>query len=405
MVAGSIRPRHKRAREAANIGRDTLNCLMTGTKRRRPQKKIATTLIAVVILMIMLIYEAISGAKLLPDAPSDSADSGSPNSPTSVVADAWYSVYFTDPSGTGATSARGGADEALATAIDNARLSVDMAIYDFDLANVRIALVNAHRRGVTVRIVTDSDNLDEPEIQALKDAGIPVLGDRREGLMHDKFVVIDRMEVWTGSMNFTFNDAYKNNNNLIRVRSSRLAQDYLTEFSEMFTDDEFGPRSPANTPYSTLSVDSSQLEVYFSPDDGTAGHLIDLINAARQSISFLAYSFTADDLASAMLDRAPAGITISGVFEERQYRSNTGTEYDHFRSSGQDVRLDGNPRNMHHKVIIIDGQIVVTGSYNFSASAEKSNDENTLVIHNAEIASLYLSEFQRVLEAAQPLGD
>jgi phosphatidylserine/phosphatidylglycerophosphate/cardiolipin synthase-like enzyme len=404
-MLGSIPLRDVAARDLADIGRDTLNCFMTGTKRRRHQKKIATTLIALAILMIILVYEAISGAELLPDAPSDGGGGGSPNSPTSIVPGGWYSVYFTNPGEAGAASAGGGPDEALADAIDNARLSVDMAIYDFDLGNLRIALVNAHRRGVTVRIVTDSDNLDEPEIQALKDAGIPVLGDRREGLMHDKFVVIDRLEVWTGSMNFTFNDAYKNNNNLIRIRSSRLAQDYLAEFSEMFSDDEFGPGSPANTPYSTLTVDGTQLEVYFSPDDGTAAHLIDLINAAQQSISFLAYSFTADDLASAMLARAPAGVTISGVFEESQYRSNTGTEYDHFRSSGQDVRLDGNPRNMHHKVIIIDRQIVITGSYNFSASAEKSNDENTLVIHNAEIASLYLTEFQHVFEAAQPLGD
>jgi phosphatidylserine/phosphatidylglycerophosphate/cardiolipin synthase-like enzyme len=402
MVAGSIRPKHTRAREAADIGWDTPECYMPGNKRARIQKRIATALIAVVILMIMLVYEAISGAISLPDGPSDGGGSGSPNSPTSVVSEGWYSVYFTDPDRAGVTSTGGGPDTALETAIDNARLSIDMAIYDFDLGNIRNALVNAHRRGATVRIVTDSDNLDEPEMEALKDAGIPVLGDRREGLMHDKFVVIDRWEVWTGSMNFTFNDAYKNNNNLIRVRSSRLAQDYLAEFNEMFRDDEFGPGSPANTPYSALSVDGSQLEVYFSPDDGTAGHLIDLVNSARKSISFLAYSFTADDLASAMLARAPAGVTISGVFEEGQYRSNTGTEYDHFRSSGQDVRLDGNPRNMHHKVIIIDGQIVITGSYNFSASAEKSNDENTLVVHNAEIASLYLSEFRRVFEAAQP---
>ncbi|HZD57931.1 MAG TPA: phospholipase D-like domain-containing protein [Anaerolineales bacterium] len=372
---------------------------MPSTKRRKSQKGIGTTLIALVILMITLVYGAISGVEL---SPGGGGDSETPNAATRVASDGWYSVYFTDPTGSDATSGSGGPDAVLETAIDKARLSVDMAIYDLDLGKIRNALVNAHHRGVTVRMVTDSDNLDEREIQALKDAGIPVLGDRREGLMHDKFAVIDRLEVWTGSMNFTFNDAYKNNNNLIRVRSSRLAQDYLAEFNEMFVDDEFGPRSPANTPYSTLSVDGTQLEVYFSPDDGTATHLIDLVNSARQSISFLAYSFTADDIASAMLARVPVGVTISGVFEESQYRSNTGTEYEHFRSSGQDIRLDGNPRNMHHKVILIDGKTVVTGSYNFSASAENSNDENTLVIHNAEIASLYLSEFQRVFDAAQP---
>jgi phosphatidylserine/phosphatidylglycerophosphate/cardiolipin synthase-like enzyme len=62
-------------------------------------------------------------------------------------------------------------------------------------------LIDAHRRGVTVRLVTESDYIDVPEIQELREAGIPVLGDRREGRMHNKFVVIDRQEVWTGSLN------------------------------------------------------------------------------------------------------------------------------------------------------------------------------------------------------------
>jgi phosphatidylserine/phosphatidylglycerophosphate/cardiolipin synthase-like enzyme len=57
---------------------------------------------------------------------------------------------------------------------------------------------------------------------------------------------------------------------------------------------------------------------------------------------------------------------------------------------------------MHHKVLIIDERIVVTGSYNFSASAEKRNDENTLVIHNPEVAALFLAEYERVYATAQP---
>jgi phosphatidylserine/phosphatidylglycerophosphate/cardiolipin synthase-like enzyme len=56
---------------------------------------------------------------------------------------------------------------------------------------------------------------------------------------------------------------------------------------------------------------------------------------------------------------------------------------------------------MHHKVFIIDGQIVVTGSYNFSRSAEERNDENLLVIHNAAIASLYQDEFDKIYAAGQ----
>jgi len=67
-----------------------------------------------------------------------------------------------------------------------------------------------------------------------------------------------------------------------------------------------------------------------------------------------------------------------------------------------DVHLDGNPGLMHRKVFIIDKQIVVTGSYNFAASAEKNNDENLVVISNPGIAAQYMKEFQQVYAAAQP---
>ncbi len=88
--------------------------------------------------------------------------------------------------------------------------------------------------------------------------------------------------------------------------------------------------------------------------------------------------------------------------ETDQVKSNVGTEYDPFRQAGLDVHEDGNPGLMHHKVFVIDGQIVVTGSYNFTASAEKSNDENLVVIDNPEIAAQFIKEFQRVYAMAQP---
>jgi len=138
-----------------------------------------------------------------------------------------------------------------------------------------------------------------------------------------------------------------------------------------------------------------------SPDDNVAAHLIDLIQRARQSIHFLAFSFTSDDLADAMMERARAGVTVSGIFEEDQVSSNQGDEYNRLLNSGLDVRLDGNPRNMHHKVMIIDEQIVVTGSYNFSSSAEEKNDENVLVIDNPEIARRFEEEFDDQLLKSQ----
>jgi phosphatidylserine/phosphatidylglycerophosphate/cardiolipin synthase-like enzyme len=338
----------------------------------------------------LLIFLVVSLTGCLSQIPSQTAPE------TSGTLSTWYSIYFTDPLDPAAGTYRGGPDEELAAAIEGARLSVDVAIYDLNLWSLRDALLDAHRRGLTVRIVTESDNLDELEIQELLDAGIPLLGDRRESLMHHKFVVIDHLEVWTGSMNFTTSDAYLNDNNLVRIRSSRLADDYTVEFDEMFEDDLFGSSSQANSPYTILTIDGTPVEVYFSPEDGTQERLLTLIQAAESSIHFMVYSFTSDEIAEAILARAQAGVQVRGVLERTQYQSNIGTEYDRMVAAGLDVWLDGNIRNMHHKVMIIDERILVTGSYNFSTNAEERNDENTLIIYDPQIASLYLSEFERI---------
>jgi phosphatidylserine/phosphatidylglycerophosphate/cardiolipin synthase-like enzyme len=290
----------------------------------------------------------------------------------------------------------------LAAAIENAQSSLDVAIYDFDLENISQALVAASQKGVRVRLVAESDNLDEAGIQAVKDAGIPVLGDRHEGLMHHKFLVIDQDEIWTGSMNYSDNDAHKNNNNLIRIRSKELAEDYTIEFEEMFLEDRFGSDKGSNTPHPLVSIEGTAIEVFFSPTDHAGPRLQELLTEAKESIYFLAFSFTSDNLGKAIAQRAKAGVKVAGVMEASQVESNTGTEWQRFQSAGLDVRQDGNPKNMHDKVIIIDGKIVVTGSYNFSANAERSNDENLLVIHDADLAKLYLAEFQKVYDQAAP---
>jgi len=310
-------------------------------------------------------------------------------------------LYFSDPDDPDAGSYRGGPDEALAQAIRNAEFSLDAAIYHLNLWSIRNALIAAHDAGVQVRVVAESDNLDEIEIQELGQAGIEVLGDRRESLMHNKFVVIDGLDVWTGSMNFTVNGAYRNDNNLIHIRSSKLAENYTAEFEEMFVGDMFGDNTIPETPNPSLTIDGVPVETYFSPDDGTADQIIAALQDAEKSVFFLAFSFTSDPIAGTLLERAAAGVTVQGVFEESQYHSNIGTEYDNLLAAGLDVRLDGNQRNMHHKVFIIDGETVITGSYNFSRSAEERNDENTLIIHDPGITARYLEEFERIFEKAQ----
>lgn len=312
----------------------------------------------------------------------------------------WFELYFTDPANPLSAQGTGGVDGPLVKAIDNAKLSIDVAAYSLSLNSVRYALINAHKRGVTVRMVMESTNMDRSDPQELIKAGIPIIGDERQGLMHDKFMVIDKSEVWLGSMNFTDSGAYDDNNNMIRILSTKIAEDYSVEFKEMFEDNKFGPDVVKATPNPIVTLDGTKINIYFSPDDGVLNALVPLLNSAQKSIYFLAYSFTSNDLGAIVREKAKAGLTVEGVMDEEQVKSNQGTEYDPFMQAGLDVRKDGNAGLMHHKVFIIDGKIVAFGSYNFSQSAELNNDENLIVIYNEAIAQEFMKEFQRVWKVA-----
>jgi phosphatidylserine/phosphatidylglycerophosphate/cardiolipin synthase-like enzyme len=308
-------------------------------------------------------------------------------------------VFFTDPNNLFPGDYSGGIDEHLVQAIDAARISVDMAIYSINLWSIRDALISAYQRGIQVRVVMESDNLDDDVPAQLKSAGIKIIGDRREGLMHNKFVIIDKKDVWTGSANMTIGSFYYDNNNLVHLHSTEIAEDYTTEFEEMYIRDMFGSDVVADTPHPQIQLDKVIVEVYFSPDDQVSEQIIRLVNNAQESIYFLAYSFTANNLGDAIIERSKSGVLVEGVMDGGQIDSNTGTEYDPFLIAGVKIFRGDNEGLMHHKVIIIDRKIVITGSYNFSKSAEKINDENIIVIHSQQIAEKYLVEYKTIISS------
>jgi phosphatidylserine/phosphatidylglycerophosphate/cardiolipin synthase-like enzyme len=332
---------------------------------------------------------------------------GSSSTVGETVSGDWIRVYFTNPHYPDDDALHsGGLDEELAAAIAQAENSIDLAAYALDLSLVVDALIDAHQRGVEVRVVVETDNADEDAVIALEQAGVPLIDDQREsGLMHNKFVVIDRVWVWTGSWNMTENGTYRNNNNAVLVASPGLAENYAVEFDEMFNG-EFGPTSTANTPNPRIRIEidaeqkSVEVENYFAPEDMVADHIIARISSAQSRIRFMSFTFTNRAIADAMLERARAGITVQGIIEDRN-AENEYSQYAHLKREIHDVLTDGNPYIMHHKVIIIDDETVILGSYNFTNSADESNDENVLIIHDAEVAALYVEEFGRVYEAAR----
>ncbi|NDJ62458.1 MAG: DUF1669 domain-containing protein, partial [Chloroflexi bacterium] len=277
----------------------------------------------------------------------------------------FWQVFFTAPTGSSDESTyTAGIDTQLAAAIDGATGTIDVAAYELNNERITEALLDAHARGVTVRVVTDDEagvEDEEATISQLSAAGIPVVDDDRSALMHNKFVIIDSTVVWTGSWNFTINGTYRNNNNAIALRSSRAVASFQTEFDEMFTDGEFGPRSSADTPNPSFTQDGTPIRVVFAPEDEVTAVLAEVIGGATSSIRFMAFSFTLDDLRDLIIQRAAAGVEVEGIFDRLGSRRDF-SEMIPFVCAGLSMREDGNPFILHHKVFIIDDDTVLTGS-------------------------------------------
>jgi phosphatidylserine/phosphatidylglycerophosphate/cardiolipin synthase-like enzyme len=284
-----------------------------------------------------------------------------------------------------------------------ARTTIDLASFDLDIPAITDALLSAARRGVAVRLIVDSENLEAPEVSEqtgrLQRAGIAVHFDRREPFMHNKFIVIDGAVAWTGSWNVTDNDTWRNNNNMLRFASRQIAADYANEFQQMFAG-RFGTSKASATPYPGVQLGGAKVEVYFSPQDGVAKYVLQRLAAAKRSIHFMTFSYTEDKISDAMIAKRKAGLAVRGVFES-QNAHGSGADFSRLKQGGVDVLEDGNCYILHHKVIVIDERTVITGSYNFTGSAEKDNDENLVIVDDPNLARLYLDEFERVYAQAQ----
>lgn len=367
--------------------------------RRRPRRRARGTglqLGAALIVLIVAAAACLAAPELFLEPPAVTRTPAP--APEEASAD-WIRLYFTQPELTARLDdPTGGIPDQIAASIAEARATVDIAVYEFNLRPLAEAVLAAHARGVRVRVVTDTDSAGLESFQALQAAGIPLALDGRGGTMHHKFIVLDGAAVWTGSMNFTPSDAYRNNNNVLYLQSTRLAQNYTTEFEEMFVQGAFGPASTANTPHPVVTVDGARVENYFSPDDGAAARIRAALEAAQTSIHFMAFAFTRADFAETLLAKSAAGVEVRGVFETRQIAAGAEQAWRLLTEGGlaDNVRQDGNRYNLHHKVFIVDRAVVVTGSYNFSNNAENNNDENVLILHQPDIAAAYFAEWERV---------
>lgn len=320
------------------------------------------------------------------------------------------SVDHSVSNGTDAIPLFGAVDDTVIAYIDRAQQTLDIAMYNTNSNPVVVAVNAAHDRGVVVRWVAEGSNANYA-LSSL-DPAIPVVY-RTDGLgsgTHDKFFVIDaedaaRATIMSGSCNWTTSSFFEDYNNLVFIQDQALARCYRTEFEEMWGGSgaqpvsalsRFGADKTDNTPH-LFNVGGTLVESWFSPTDGVTAHIAAALNNAQHSLRFALYVLTENSLGDAIVaaNNRP-GVTVVGDVEDIY---TIGSEYAYLLGQGVDVasHLD-EPGSLHHKYAIIDegtmdDPLVITGSHNWTTSAETVNDENTLMIHSEAIANQFYQEW------------
>jgi len=337
---------------------------------------------------------------------------------------------------------------ALKELIDGAHESIDFAIYGMrDQTAIYEALERAKARGVKVRGLVDRE-LDGTNIYSSTDELATMIGDLRSDLhadarlkrredredfdyeppcpqpegfpgplqclaydlgdqclfaahaaredfgdagaiMHNKFFVVDRRHVWTGSTNISDSGTGGYNANLVTVvESPRVAAWYTTEFEQMWRYDKYHSLKE-RSPEMKTSVSNADLEVYFSPQDGPVDAAVrPILQAAEERIDIAVFFLTHKHIAGDLIKAHQRGVKVRIIIDATG-ASNGYTKHELLRLAGIAVKVENWGGKMHMKSAAVDGEVVITGSMNWTSAGTRNNDENTIIVRSPELARQY----------------
>ena len=334
-------------------------------------------------------------------------------------------VYFNTPinsdvsTGTPAKYIGKAMNDTLIAYINRAKETIDFCIYNINnsgLSNVSEALNSAHNRGVKIRFITSGSTAHSGVDDLVSE--IPVVEspyNSQTGIMHNKFVIFDAQSsdaakswLWSGSTNLTYDQVNSDANNSIYIQDQTLAKTYEIEFEEMWgstgehpnkSNSKFGANKTNNTPHEFI-IGGNRVQSYFSPSDGTNQQIVNAINTADNDLNIETMLITRSDLANAISDAKQRGAEVHVITNSEKDNSETVNDILSAALSDGKFIFDKTAKaTLHHKLAIVDANYaasdpqVITGSHNWSNSANDRNDENTLIIHNAEIANQYFQQF------------
>ena len=281
------------------------------------------------------------------------------------------------------------------TNINNSKNSIDMAIYGYSSTpEIEKAIKNAQNRGVKIRLVYDVDAKNQniyPDTfkfvnliaNSKNDGGLK----DSNSTMHNKFYIFDNKTVITGSANLSHTDMSGfNSNNIIVINSPDVAKIYKTEFEQMFN----GKFHSAKV--STTNNKSGNIQIYFSPQDKSiCNAVLPIIENAKSYIYIPIFVITENRVVEALIKAKQRGVDVR-LISDALNAMNQYSKIKILRTNGVPVKIENYAGKMHSKTMIVDDKFLIIGSMNFSKSGETKNDENTIVLENADAAK-YLKRF------------
>lgn len=278
--------------------------------------------------------------------------------------------------------------------------SLFISVQELDHKPIADAIVDAKLRGVQVHMVMEQDYLKESKppapdslgalevnrelLMRILRHGIDAKADYNPAIFHQKFIVRDGNAVLTGSTNFTTTGVTKNLNHIVIVKDQKVAREYTREFRDI-RKGIFGKRSleRSRKPLEDHYVGDVRVKPLFAPDHMPEMEFIKHMNKARQRIDFAIFTFSkSSGIDDAMVLSQLAGVNVRGVLDRRAANQKWAAK-DTLKNGGITLFQNKNGtgvRKVHHKLMTIDDQLTIVGSFNYTGPANLINDENIMVL-------------------------
>jgi len=320
--------------------------------------------------------------------------------------------FFAGPHDVGAPD---NLEKAIVDFIDGAEKRLAVAVQEIESRPIAEALVRARQRKVLVKVVLEQDYLRARSIQsdpwtpsgkneenriihdAILRSNIDVKADYNTNIFHQKFIVRDRKSLLTGSTNFTPTGTHNNLNHVVVVHDEEVAKIYEREFAEI-QQGHFGKLNEGHDDTPTdVVVSDVPIRVLFAPGHNPEMEIMKQMLKARHRIDFAIFTFAkSSGIDDTMIRLLGVGMPIRGAFDGRQ-GAHDWAAIPELEKNGAElyaVKSRSGIGKLHHKLMVLDEQVVIAGSFNYTGPANKLNDENIIILGDLDTTSTVQKDAQ-----------